>query len=90
MFCLQRVNLPLLHRLPAGMAKVKIAGKKIRRSHRYLSLVPNDYNNNPRALASFFPPPRRARVKRGCGAHVTTWPACLGLMAPNSFDTVQP
>jgi len=46
------VNLPLLHRLGAGMAKVKVAGKKNNVAHVWIRKGLNDYNNNPCKLAS--------------------------------------
>jgi hypothetical protein len=48
------VSLPLLHRLGAGMAKVKIAGKGNNGRHRAFHLVCKDYINNARRLASSF------------------------------------
>jgi hypothetical protein len=45
------VNLPLLHRLGVGMAKIKMAGKKNGAVHGAIQKVWNDYNNNRRALA---------------------------------------
>ncbi|MES2151169.1 MAG: hypothetical protein V4508_15420 [Pseudomonadota bacterium] len=46
------MNLPLLHRLEAGIAKVKVAGKEIHATHVEIQKDLNDYNNNPCKLAS--------------------------------------
>jgi hypothetical protein len=45
------VNLPLLHRLGVGMAKVKPAGKG-HATHHQESLCLTDYSNNKRNLSS--------------------------------------
>jgi hypothetical protein len=46
------VNLPLLRRLWAGIAKVKMAGKKHHTVHGGIRNRLNDYSNNRRRLAS--------------------------------------
>jgi hypothetical protein len=46
------VNLPLLHRLGAGIAKVKMAAKKHHTVHGRFRIRFTDYSNNARRLAS--------------------------------------
>jgi hypothetical protein len=60
------VNLPLLHRLLAGMAKVKKAGKKHRVAHAGSELVKRLYQQSPRIGKPFVRRLRRRGSASGC------------------------
>jgi hypothetical protein len=71
------VNLPLLHRLGAGIAKVKMAAKKHHTVHGSFQIRLNDYSNNGRRLASALSGESKQLAWRaGCGN--PTLPASTG------------
>ncbi|MFP5391911.1 MAG: hypothetical protein ACLGI6_10265, partial [Gammaproteobacteria bacterium] len=76
------VNLPLLHRLGAGMAKVKVAAKKNNATHVRSGKCLSDYNNNSCKLASSLLSPIDTPFLAGCAGAFPTGGCTLQTPSP--------